>query len=320
MHMLLERAASFFQAQGFGVKVQPCVIGDSGAIHTPDLVLVREGARDRAVFVFEELAGHAPLEAKAAIAKDMGCAPVFVVGAPGDEVRRWAERHEADLLVEEELLTPGEATPPAPAAPPAPSAPAAPPAEAPPQAAPPRLDTDAEILAVSPSRNRLPEGPMTAFVTAPAEAKRQALPEDGGAMLLPGTPRAGAPAPRQPRAGRGVVQFPTEPPEDGDAMLLTPAPRAAPPSVAVPAPQAAALVPAGWADAPAHEGSELLPSMPASPRAADEGDKLAKHDLSIWNPAARLQLVKQAAKAQGFESTAPRAQPFGSEWLNRLRR
>jgi hypothetical protein len=52
-----------------------------------------------------------------------------------------------------------------------------------------------------------------------------------------------------------------------------------------------------------------------------EADRVAKHDLSIWNPAARLAAVKQAAKANGFETTAgPAAPAFSSDWLNKLRK
>lgn len=229
MHMLLERAARFFQAQGYAVRVAPCAIGASGAIHTADLALAKPGERERAVFVFEELAGPAPLEARALVAKDLGAEPVFVVGAPSPEVEAWARRHRHTLLVEEELVDepPGPATP-------------------------------------------APEA-------APAETSG-----DGGAELLPSGPRA--------------------PAEAAEPVAPAPAPEPQP---------SAQEARAGNGDG----GAELLPPKPG---AAQADERLATHDLTLWDPRERLGVVKRAAKARSFDSTGVAEAPE-SPWLRGLR-
>jgi hypothetical protein len=313
MHMLLERAASYFQGQGYFVKVNPCISGDSGAIHNPGLHLSREGEKAKVVFVFDELDGIQPLEGRAHMARDMGCEPVFVIGRPSPDVRAWMERHRRALLADEDL--PGAAPrlpPPLPAAPAAPPAPTLP--------AIPEEDGGAMLLPSAPAR--LPERPLTAFSPAPAptpapapvEARPQRprmgrgrvefpteVPEDGDAEILVTTPSK--PKPASQGRGRGVVPtLPTVAPEDGDAMILPSRPLAPPP-----APE-----PVEHGDT----GAEVLPSQPMHAR---DPDKVLKHDPSIWDPRARLQAVKQAAKAQSFETTGV-AQGAASPWLNGLRK
>lgn len=332
--MLLERAASLFQAQGWQVKVNPCVIGDSGAIHNPDLSLHRDGEKSKAVFVLEELDGPMPLEGRAAMARDMGLDPVFVVGTPSPEVAQWAQRHRRTLLTDADL--PGAAPfeqpqhlAPAPAAEPEPQAIAE--------------ETGAELLAAPAPRPRALERPLTAFaspspVAPPASLSLPAplppaqglaplprpaprlgrgvvqmpseVPDDGDAVLLQGNPRADAPPPRAAKPGRGVVHIPVEVPEDGDAMLLPS--RAPPPMAAAQPPQPPAVEPEGG-----ESGAELLPSGRSMVR---DPDKVLKHDPSIWDPRARLAQVKQAAKALSFDATGGTTTAPASGWLRGLRK
>lgn len=328
--MLLERAAAYFQSQGYLVKVAPCIIGDSGAIHAPDLEVRRDGEKGRVVFVLDELDGPMPLESRAANARDMGLEPVFVVGQPGPDVVHWAERHHRALVTEADL--PGAAPPPeAPVR--LPASPAAV-EEAIPE------DTGAELLPApplpAPAPPRIPERPLTAFqapaaapapLPAPPAAAPPAprlgrgrvvipteVPDDGDAMLLPSTPRADAPPPR-PKGGRGAMPvLPATAPDDGDAMILTSAPRPAPRPPAPAAPAPPPPVPEASEDAGA-AGSELLPSRPTS---VGDADKVMKHDPSIWDPRGRLAQVRQAAKAQSFETTA--VQGPSSGWLAGLKK
>lgn len=143
-------------------------------------------------------------------------------------------------------------------------------------------------------------------------------PDDGDAVLMVSAPREGLP--RKPaRTGRGVVQMPAEVPDDGDAMILAssrnpPAPRAAPMPAAA-APVAAPEPDPPVAEATPESGAEFLPSRPTAVR---DADKVMKHDLSIWDPRARLQQVKQAAKANSFDTTA--AQGPASAWLRGLKK
>jgi hypothetical protein len=307
MQMLLERAAGFFQAEGWHVKVGPSVLGDSGAIHSPDLQLVREGERACAVFVFEELDGHGPLDQRAFMAKDMGCAPVFIVGSPSPEVVAYAERHRWQLLTAPDL---GESLPQA----------SPPPAEE-------GFDSDADIRAVSP---RPPQhAPMQPPAHAPlptplhiAPPPPAPEPDESGAMLLPGNPRDTAPPPRAPRVGRGVIPvMPVgPPPDDGDAMLLPSKPSPPPPRAAAahtPAPSPMSTAPAPLPTSHGEEtGAELLSS---GPRLTRDADKLLKHDPSIWDPRARLAQVRRAAKANGFETTGVQ-ESTSSPWLTGLKK
>lgn len=289
--MLLARAASFFQAQGWQVKVNPCIIGDSGAIHSPDLHLVKEGEKGRVVFVLDELDGPMPLESRAHMARDMGCEAVFVVGSPSPEVRQWAERHHEDLLTDEDV-----------------------PASAEPEAAGlpgpiPEDDGGAELLGAQPPAP--PERPLTAFAPPAGGPAAGEVPDDGGAMLLPSTPRA-EPRPRRPPEPASI-------PEDDGARLMPPPPPAPaeedPEPPAAPGGGPAAAEPPRPVAPPPGGDAELLPSRAA---ATQDADKVLKHDPSIWDPRARLAQVRQAAKAQGFETTAPRQGPT-SPWLRGLR-
>jgi hypothetical protein len=289
MRMLLERAAGFFQAQGWRVVVNPCVIGDSGAIHTPDLQLLKDGEKPRVAFVLDALDGHVPLEQRAHMAKDMGLQPVFVVGDPSPEVRGWAERHHHELVLEDAL----------PAAPPpgaalatlaAPATPAM--AELPPA---PEPDDDGGAML------------LPSAVAAPISPPAPAAPEDdGGAVLLTATAA-------RPRAPARALPPPAETEDDGGVELLGSRAARAP----IAAPVVASERAAAWEAAAAESnGAELLPSLPSN---AQDAEKVAKHDLSIWDPRARLAQVKQAAKALSFETTAgPSAS--SSAWLNGLRR
>jgi hypothetical protein len=86
------------------------------------------------------------------------------------------------------------------------------------------------------------------------------------------------------------------------------APTPAPPAPRAPEPASAPEE--GASDA------EILPSQAAQAR---DPDLVLKHDLRIWDPRARLQQVKQAAKAQSFDSTGAASGP-ASPWLRGLKK
>jgi len=285
--MLLDRAAAYFQEQGYRVRVRPCIIGDTGAIHTPDLHVVKDGQRQRVVFVFDALDGTALLETRAHMSKDMDADASFVIGEPSAEVRGWMERRKMPLLEPNDLPVLPEPPPP----PPAPEAPPAPiVAPAPPTPNEPVYVPDDGGAMFLPGRKREPESePMV-------------LPEEPVALSLP-TRRRDAPP---PIAG---------PADDGDAMLLPSRSNRNAPAQAFPRPAAPRHAAPPPADVGEDGGVELLPSKRSSAR---DGEAMAKHDPRIWDPRNRLAEVKRVAKAGSFDSTAGTDEP-GSDWLKKLR-
>ncbi|HVL88344.1 MAG TPA: hypothetical protein VM681_10150 [Candidatus Thermoplasmatota archaeon] len=130
MHVQRSQVASFYQAQGYKVTERPSLIGASGAVYTPDLLLVKD--RTVAVFVVPGRVTGELVSKERMAAKDLRVDAVVVAEAFDEEAFERARHYEITLLepdevglrvaqaplpVAEEPAAPVELAPPAPLAP-----------------------------------------------------------------------------------------------------------------------------------------------------------------------------------------------------------
>lgn len=109
--MNLEQAASAYEAQGYRVSVKPSIIGSSGAVYNPDLLLVREGTA--AALVLAGVASATSVQNHILASKDLNAEAWVIADGFAPDAEETANHYGGRLIRSGDLAPPEPAPGPA---------------------------------------------------------------------------------------------------------------------------------------------------------------------------------------------------------------